>query len=134
MAERRTPGYYGARVEAWVLERYGLDREYGAVDGAKLDAVEPESGRPVEIKAVGRNRSGGRATEVLFKIWRDQHRALRQADGYYVFVEYQLRSDGIAVLRSRSVRAGDVQVDSWYAETEPRGVRQAEVSAAEVFS
>ena len=73
---RRSPGYYGARVEEWVLRTYGLVRSYEPVNGVRMDAVNPENGQPVEIKAVASNRRGGRANEVRFKIWRDQHDAL----------------------------------------------------------
>lgn len=129
---RRTPGYYGAAVETWVVERYDLDRTYQRVRGVKMDAVEPSSGRPVEIKAVARNRHGGRASGVSFKIWRDQHRALAAADGYYVFVEYDLLADGVGVRNHRAVRSGAIAPD-WYGETQPRGEQQAEIPARELF-
>lgn len=73
---RRAPGYYGARVEEWVLQRYGLERDYSGMHGVHMDAVVPENGQSVEIKAVASNRKGGRAEGVRFKIWRDQHEAL----------------------------------------------------------
>jgi len=110
---RRAPGYYGARVEEWVLQRYGLKRDYSdtggcnsfthqsllsadtdpfrldsqfefsrtyshqyEMHGVHMDAVVPENGQPVEIKAVASNRKDGRAEGVRFKIWRDQHEAL----------------------------------------------------------
>jgi len=130
---RRTPGYYGAAVETWVIERYDLDRTYRRVRGVKMDAVEPETGRPVEIKAVAANRHGGRASGVSFKIWRDQHTALAAADGYYVFVEYELLSDGIGVRNHRAVRSDAVSAD-WYGETQPRGEQQAEILARQLFS
>jgi len=130
---RRRPGYYGAAVEGWVVERYDLDRTYKRVRGVKMDAVEPETGRPVEIKAVARNRRGGRASGVSFKIWRDQHRALAEVGGYYVFVEYDLLSDGIGVRNHRAIRSGAVTAD-WYGETQPRGEQQAEIPARELFS
>jgi len=57
--DRRSPGYYGAAVERWVLDEYGLEREYSEVRGVRMDAKEPDSGTPVEIKAVARNRKGG---------------------------------------------------------------------------
>jgi len=128
---RRSPGYYGARVEEWVLGRYQLERDYSEVDEAHMDAVDPD-GRPVEIKAVARNREGGRATGVRFKIWRDQHKALKNHNGSYVFVLYCLRSDGITVLNSRSVRASNISV-RWYGKTKPRGEEQAEIRAREIF-
>jgi hypothetical protein len=129
---RRAPGYYGAKVEAWVLDHYGLERSYEPVHGTKMDAVEPNNGQPVEIKAVALNRKGGRATESRFKIWRDQHSALDRAGGYYVFVAYYLRSEGVAVVDSRSVRAGSLSID-WYGDTEPRGSEQAEIPARKLF-
>ena len=129
---RRAPGYYGARVEEWVLQRYGLERNYQEMHGVHMDAVEPENGQPVEIKAVASNRKGGRDDGVRFKIWRDQHAALQKENGYYVFVKYRLRSDGIRVENSRSVRAESIDVD-WYGETVPRGSEQAEVRARDIF-
>jgi hypothetical protein len=129
---RRTPGYYGAAVETWVVERYDLDRTYRRVRGVKMDAVEPSSGRPVEIKAVARNRHGGRASGVSFKIWRDQHRALAETGGYYVFVEYDLLSDGIGVRNHRAIRSSAVNAD-WCGETQPRGEQQAEIPPSLVF-
>jgi hypothetical protein len=69
---------------------------------------------------------------VRFKIWRDQHAALQKENGYYVFVKYRLRSDGIRVENSRSVRAESIDVD-WYDETVPRGSEQAEVRARDIF-
>jgi len=129
---RRAPGFYGAKVETYVLEKYGLEREYSEVNGSRLDAVEPETGRPVEIKAVARNRKGGRADQTRFKVWRDQHSALKRANGYYVFVEYQLRSEGIAVHQSRSVRVSSISIN-WYGSTVPRGSEQAEIPATEIF-
>jgi hypothetical protein len=97
-----------------------------------MDAVEPSNGQPVEIKAVASNRRGGRANQTRFKIWRDQHEALEQAGGYYVFVVYRLRSDGIRVQHSRSVRARSINVE-WYGNTQPRGQEQAEIPASELF-
>jgi hypothetical protein len=133
MTERRTPGFYGARVESWVLSRYGLERSYREVEsGVRLDAIEPESGRPVETKAVGRNRDGGRATGSSFKVWKDQHRVIRDSGGYYVFVLYDLLPNGIGVVDSRAVEADNLSLD-WYGETQPRGARQAEIPAREVF-
>ena len=129
---RQTPGFYGARVEDWVLQRYGLERDYSEMHGVHMDAVEPDNGQPVEIKAVASNRRGGHADGVRFKIWRDQHRALKKENGYYIFVQYRLRSNGIRVENSRSVRAESISVD-WYGETEPRGAEQAEVRASRIF-
>jgi len=129
---RRAPGFYGARVEEWVLQRYGLERDYSEMHGVHMDGCEPESGRPVEIKAVASNRKGGRADGVRFKIWRDQHAALKRENGFYVFVLYRLRSDGIRVQNSRSVRAESIDVD-WYGETVPRGSEQAEIRASDIF-
>lgn len=129
---RRSPGYYGARVEEWVLGTYGLERSYEPVNGVRMDAVNPENGQPVEIKAVASNRRGGRANEVRFKVWRDQHEALEAAGGYYVFVVYRLRSDGIRVQHARSVRASSIDVE-WYGETVPRGREQAEIPSWKLF-
>ncbi|WP_267162959.1 hypothetical protein [Halovenus salina] len=129
---RRSPGFYGARVESWVLDHYDLERNYDEIHGARMDAEVPENGQPVEIKAVARNRRGGRADQSRFKIWRDQHAALAKANGYYVFVVYQLQADGIRVTNSRSVRAGSLNID-WYGETQPRGTEQAELPASELF-
>jgi len=130
---RRSPGYYGAKVEDWVLDRYGLERSYEPVNGVRMDAVVPDNGQPVEIKAVASNRKGGRANEIRFKVWRDQHAALKKSDGYYVFAVYRLRSDGIRVENSRSVRANSISID-WYGETVPRGREQAEIPARELFN
>lgn len=129
---RRAPGFYGAKVEDWVLDHYGLERSYEPVGGVKMDAKEPNNGQPVEIKAVALNRKGGRATETRYKIWRDQHDALERAGGYYIFVAYYLRSDSIAVQDSRSVRSQSLNID-WFGETVPRGSEQAELPAWRVF-
>jgi len=129
---RRAPGFYGARVEEWVLQCYGLERDYSEMHGVHMDAVVPENGQPVEIKAVASNRKGGRADGVRFKIWRDQHAALKEENGYYVFVQYRLQSNGVRVENSRSVRAESISV-FWYGETVPRGSEQAELRASQVF-
>lgn len=129
---RRGPGFYGARVESWVLQRYSLERSYEPVNGVRMDAVNPDNGQPVEIKAVGLNRRGGRSNQSRFKIWRDQHKALKEAGGYYVFVAYYLLDDGIRVANSRSIRAESLTVD-WYGNTVPRGQEQAEIPASELF-
>lgn len=128
---RRSPGYYGAKVEEWVLNRYNLERSYEHVNGVSMDA-KTEDGQPVEIKAVASNRRGGRANEVRFKVWRDQHEALKRASGVYVFVVYRLRKDGIRVSNSRSIRASALSIQ-WYGETVPRGEEQAEIPAHELF-
>lgn len=130
---RRSPGYYGAAVEKAVVERYGLTRTYREVgdSGVRMDAV-TDDGQPVEIKAVAINRSGGRASGVTWKIWRDQHETLERTGGFYVFVLYRMQSDGIQILDMRSVRAGDIRVD-WYGETQPRGSEQAEIPPSLVF-
>jgi hypothetical protein len=130
---RKSPGYYGERVESWVVERYELRRDYPVVGGNRFDASDPDTNSPVEIKAVGRNRSGGRANRVSFKVWRDQHRILQRADGYYVFVLYDLRQNGIGVVDSRSVRAGALSIE-WYGRTQPRNEQQAEIGAGEIFN
>jgi len=129
---RRAPGFYGAKVEDWVLDHYGLERSYEPINGARMDAVVPENGQPVEIKAVALNRKGGRTTQTRFKIWRDQHSALKKENGYYVFVAYRMRSDGISVMDSRSLRAGSLNID-WYGDTVPRGSEQAELPARKLF-
>lgn len=129
---RRAPGFYGAKVEAWVLDEYELERSYEPVNGVRMDAIEPESETPVEIKAVARNRRGGRPDETRFKVWRDQHSTLDQVDGYYVFVEYQLRSSGIAVHHSRALPASAISIN-WYGTTQPRGQEQAEIPARQLF-
>jgi hypothetical protein len=129
---RRAPGFYGAKVEDWVLDHYGLERSYEPVNGARMDAVVPENGQPVEIKAVALNRKGGRRNETRFKIWRDQHDALDDAGGYYVFVAYYLRSKGIAVQDARSLQAESLKID-WYGDTVPRGSEQAEIPARRLF-
>jgi hypothetical protein len=129
---RRAPGFYGAAVEDWVLDHYGLERSYEPVNGARMDAVVPENGQPVEIKAVALNRKGGRRNETRFKIWRDQHDALDRAGGYYVFVAYYLRSEGIAVQDAQSLRAESLNID-WYGDTVPRGSEQAELPARQLF-
>ncbi|WP_436934993.1 hypothetical protein [Halovenus marina] len=129
---RRAPGYYGAKVEAWVLDEYGLERSYEPVNGVRMDAIDPDSETPVEIKAVARNRRGGRPDETRFKVWRDQHESLKRADGCYVFVEYQLRSNGIAVHHSRALRASAISIN-WYGTTQPRGQEQAEIPARQLF-
>lgn len=131
-SERRSPGFYGAKVEDWVLRRYDLKRSYARVNGVRMDAIEPSNGQPVEIKAVASNRRGGRADQTRFKVWRDEHEALSKAGGYYVFVVYRLRSDGIRVQNSRSVRASSVSI-GWYGDTKPRGKEQAEIPASELF-
>jgi hypothetical protein len=132
MPDRRAPGYYGLEVEGWIVERYGLERTYREVEGVRMDAVEPESGRPVEIKAVGSNRAGGRAGSVSWKIWKDQHEALDSANGYYVFVAYELLPDGVGIRDHRAVEVSSLSVD-WYGRTEPRGEPQAELKASELF-
>ena len=129
---RRGPGFYGAAVEDWVLDHYGLERSYDELDGARLDAVEPTNGQPVEIKAVALNRKGGRANQVRFKIWRDQHSVLKSHNGYYVFVAYYLQPSSIAVQHSRSLRASSLSIN-WYGDTVPRGSEQAEIRASTLF-
>lgn len=132
MPDRKAPGYWGAKVEDWVIRKYDLERTYETVEGVRLDAV-TSNGRPVEIKAVSSNRRGGRSKTVSFKIWKDQHGVIESTGGLYVFVSYEILPAGrIGINDHIGVPASELNPE-WYGRTQPRGERQAELKTQSLF-
>jgi hypothetical protein len=112
----RKAAHYGALVEKYARERYGLTAEHDALH----DAVD-EDGRPWDVKGAMLSRPDPR-----FRLWEDQHEFLAREGGGYVFVAYIQRGTGIEVARARTVRARSVQV-RFYGAGGHRGTNQVKI-------
>lgn len=127
-----SPGKYGSLAERYAAKKYGIDLDYPMIDGVRFDGS--KNGRPVEIKAAASNRRGGSVKgTALFRVWKDEHELLERENGYMIFVEYTKRGNGIAVNRSRSVRARNMTISNWMARVGPRDERQAQIQPSQVF-
>ena len=89
---------YGALAERHARERYDLTAERSAWHDART-----EDGEPVEIKAATVQRATGRPGR--FRTFREPHRRLAHADGWYAFVAYRPHGAGISVEGMKMVRA-----------------------------
>ncbi|WIV66566.1 hypothetical protein [Natrialbaceae archaeon AArc-T1-2] len=85
----------GAAIEAWVCKTYGLIPDHSKKADARY-----KNGTPVEIKGCIHRKSNGRGgtKEGEFFIYEHAHKWLRRSDGYYVFVVYEIGSNGSTVL------------------------------------
>lgn len=72
----------GRQAEQYARRRYGLQQ----ANDSWRDAVDPTSGRPVEIKTAAVEYPNGRRGR--FRIFKQPHDRLAQSDGYYVLVAY----------------------------------------------
>lgn len=113
---------YGALAERAARERYGLD-----VDHRSWCDARDRDGDPWDVKAVMLSRESPR-----FRLWREQHRKLREQGGGYVFVAYVPRGSGIQVRKIRTVRASDLRVRFYGAGDHPKG-DQMKVDPRRVF-
>lgn len=128
------PENYGVLTEKYVSEKYPIELDYPMIDGIRFDGS--RKGRPVEIKSAASNRKGGSVSGVaLFRVWKDEERVLKREDGYMIFVEYLKRGSGIAVKRSRSFRAREIDISGYMSKpVAPRDEYQAQVRASDIFN
>lgn len=94
---------YGRLAADRARERYGLDKTKARTHDARY-----QNGKPVEIKAA---QPGG-----YFQVYKVQHEYLRRHSGYYVFVLYNPRGPGIAVVDMVRKAAKSIS-PSWYDDT-----------------
>jgi hypothetical protein len=102
---------YGAAVERYVCNRYGLDADHSR----HADAKYPSTGKPVEIKAAQRTKSDGRGGEKEgeFYLFEHRHRWIRRQDGYYVFAVYRPKGSGVSVLKTKRIHSSRLPRLSW---------------------
>lgn len=125
--ESQKSSRYGALTERKARERYDLTEAHSAWHDART-----QSGEPVEIKAATVERATGR--QGRFRTFREPHRRLAKADGWYAFVAYRAVGRGVSVERMKMVRARSIR-PSWSKsghKTDGRG-EQHKISMAEVF-
>lgn len=99
----------GSRVEKQIRDRRG----YRVPDSGRpwRDAIDPRDGTPVEIKAAVRERESGRPGR--FRVFRQPHEQLQQADGRYEFVVYRVRGSGAEILGIERKAARAVRISNW---------------------
>lgn len=107
MSRSSNSARYGRLAEQRAAEKYGLDLE--GHHASWKDGIR-QNGDPVEIKAAIRKRANG--SEGRFRIFEDPHTRLAQADGWYVFVAYTPRGNGIEVDAIRATRARTIRLSS----------------------
>jgi len=95
----------GAAVEKKMCQKYGLIHDHPGRADARY-----ENGTPVEIKAAQRVKKDGRGGTKSgeFFVFESPHQWLRRQDGYYVFVVYRFRGNGVQVLDSKRVHASNL--------------------------
>ncbi|WP_396610810.1 hypothetical protein ACH9L7_11315 [Haloferax sp. S1W] len=116
---------YGALAERAARERYGLEMEHTSWYDARAS-----DGTPVEIKAAMLNRRSGKTGR--FRVFEEYHRDLVSRDGVYVFVAYRAIGSGIQVVRSRSLRAKNLQLE-FYESGGHRDSAQAKIPPSKIF-
>ena len=128
------PENYGVLTEKYVSEKYPIELDYPMIDGIRFDGS--RNGRPVEIKSAASNRKGGSVAGVpLFRIWKDEERVLKRERGFMIFVVYKKRGSGIAVEKSRSFRAREIDISGYMSKpVAPRDEYQAQVRASDIFN
>lgn len=118
---------YGALAERKAAEKYG----FRLVHNEWRDACYGEA-TPVQVKATQPERSSGATGR--FRLWKADHRRLRDEDGWYVFVAYRPHGNQIKVSEMVRKRPRNVPVVSWYGTGgHPHGDKQAKVAVSSVF-
>ena len=111
MSRSQQASRLGAQVEAAMRDLYNLDLpESGRAPW--MDAVDSD-GRPWEIKGAMHRRANGRPGK--FRVFRQMHRQLAEADGCYGFAVYRIRGRGIEILESRAIPARQLRGLEWSA-------------------
>jgi len=107
-----------------LTEQRGLDRE--GQHTSWCDATF-QNGTPVEIKSAD-------VSTGYFQIYKKYHRKLRQESGWYGFVVYRPRGNGIQVLKMKMVRPDRLPLSSMWSPTGGhRNSKKAKVPIGEVF-
>lgn len=115
---------YGTLAEKHLCSSRGLDR-----DGKHTSWCDAEykNGTPVEIKSC--NVSTG-----YFQIYKAYHHKIRRANGWYGFVVYKPRGNGIRVMRDKMVRPDRLPLSSMWSPTGGhRDTEKAKVPISRIF-
>lgn len=100
----------GYRAEDAAAEKYGLDH---AEDAPSYDLVEPSNGHRYEVKACRTERSSGGSGRL--RLWEQEHEALKDAGGSYIFAVYNGESGRIWKIEKVSVSTVERLVSGrWY--------------------
>lgn len=123
----------GSAIERKICERYGLVADHSG----RADAAYP-TGNPVEIKAAVRRKSDGRGGTKPgeFVIYRSPHRWLRRHEGWYIFVCYRWRGQGVQILDSKRVHSSNIPRGNGWIESGHPGRhhdKQRRIKVGEVF-
>lgn len=125
MSKSKRANRYGSLAERWAAEEYGLRRE--GVHTSWRDAVDRD-GNSVEIKAALVMRDYPR-----FRIFKKYHERLQADGGYYVFVAYKRRGNGISVIRSTRLHSTKLSHSNWYGAGGHRDSEQVKIPLDVVF-
>lgn len=119
---RRVDGRrYGHLVEQRARSKYSLEKARESWHDAQY-----KNGVPVEIKGAQKGNH--------FRLWRDEHRRLKRASGYYVFVVYHPWASSIRATNFKRKKASDLDVaGKWYGAGGHRDQEQYELPIEEVF-
>lgn len=115
---------YGTLAERHIADTRNLDRE--GEHTSWCDAVF-QNGTPVEIKSA--DSSTG-----YFQIYQKYHEKIRQANGWYAFVVYKPRGNGIRVIDDKMTRPDRLPVHSLWSPTGGhRDSKKAKLPIREIF-
>ena len=117
---------FGAAAERHAISKYGLEASHESWHDAKY-----QNGTPVEIKSAMASRSSGQPGK--FRVFEEYHRILERHEGWYCFVVYRPRGQGVQIVESKMVRARDLPNPGWYGAGGHRDSRQTKVPIRAVF-
>ncbi|WP_459192094.1 hypothetical protein [Halosimplex sp. J119] len=119
--------HYGTICEKKAVDRYGLE-----LDRSSWHDARRSDGTPVEIKSTMRTHADGQPGN--FKLYERYHRQLRKANGWYVFVVYRSRGQGITVLKMKMRHSSRLPLLTWHGGGGHRNTKQAKLDICKTFS
>ena len=128
MSRSSNASRYGSLAERKAAEKYGLRLD--GVHTSWSDA-DYQNGTPVEVKSAMYRRANG--SPGRFRLFREYHDRLVEANGYYCFVVYRPRGRGIEVLKTRMTKARGLPMSTWYGAGGHRSSEQTKLPIEVVF-
>ncbi len=129
-ADRRKAA--GTACERHVCKKFNLIADHSGRADARY-----KNGTTVEIKAAVRRKSDGRGgtKEGEFYIFESPHQWLRRNDGYYWFVLYEFRGNGVNVLKTKRVHASKLPYFTFHESGHPgrNDDREARFKVSQIF-
>ncbi|SFS00028.1 hypothetical protein SAMN05216559_2298 [Halomicrobium zhouii] len=118
--------HYGTLCERKAVHRYGLELDRSSWHDARRD-----DGTPVEIKSTMRRHADGQPGN--FKLYSKYHRRLWRTNGWYIFIIYRVRGNGLQVLKSEMRHSSRLPQLSWHGGGQHRDAKQAKILINSLF-